>query len=269
MGILPCLVTSTMPRVHASALVFAALVLAASCSRAAQPASTTASAGGSAPAVTAPTSHSAPANQPAPTQPAAPSQPAPAASQKSACALIGRDEMATLLGGPIGKPSADESKAGVTSCTYPPADAGSRAQAEVTIEWEHRGGASFEHQLAAAFGGSAVGRQAAHKVALGDSAAYSMEGVLSIRKGRALITVTLPMRPDSEERATAVGRRLVNQLGGDAAPADKTVDRAGQALEALSALLGGAPRRHLEIAGRDARTPRGARAGRDMSGRAC
>jgi hypothetical protein len=208
-----------MPRPHASVLVFAALVLATSCSRAAQPASTTASAAGPAPA----------------------KQPGPATSHKSACALIGRDEMATLLGGPIGKPSADESKAGVTSCTYPPADAGSRAQAEVTIEWEHSGGASFEHQLAAAFGGTAVGRQVAHKIALGDSAAYSMEGVLSIRKGRALITVTLPMRPDSEERATAVGRRLVDQVGGDAAPADKTEDGAGQAIEALTALIGGPP----------------------------
>jgi outer membrane protein OmpA-like peptidoglycan-associated protein len=140
------------------------------------------------------------------------------AKRPPACSLISRAEMSQILNAPIGKPIADDSAA-KTACAYPPGEAGSWAQAEVAIEWEHRGGPTFEKQMTDAFGGSAVGRQVAHQVRLGDDAAYSKEGVLSIRQGTALITVTLPMRQDSEIKATAVGRKLLERLGGALAAA--------------------------------------------------
>ena len=118
-----------------------------------------------------------------------------------------------MLGASIGKPSADEDKPGTTSCVYPPGDAGSYSQAEVTIEWDHGDAPSFERLLVNAFGGSAVGRQVAHNVHLGDEASYSREGVLSARTGKTLVTITLPMRPDSEEKALAIGKRLLGRLG--------------------------------------------------------
>jgi hypothetical protein len=65
--------------------------------------------------------------------------------------------------------SPDEDTDGETSCTYPPADAGSWAQAEITIEWTHGDEPSFERLLADALGGSAVGRRVAHDVRLGDA----------------------------------------------------------------------------------------------------
>ncbi|MEP6783270.1 MAG: OmpA family protein, partial [Acidobacteriota bacterium] len=145
--------------------------------------------------------------------------------------------MAKLLGAPIGKPSADETKSGVTSCIYPPGDAGSWAQAAVAIEWEHGSAASFERQLVDAFGGSAVGRKVAHHVDLGDDASYSREGVLSIRQGDALVTITLPMRTDSEEKATAIGRRIVEQLPHEA-DADKAPAKEEGIVSALGALFG-------------------------------
>jgi flagellar motor protein MotB len=135
-----------------------------------------------------------------------------------ACDLITRDEMSAMLAAPIGKPFAENADA-TTSCTYPPGEAGSSAQAEVAIEWTHTGGASFERQLVDAFGSSAVGRQVAHHVELGDDASYSREGVLSIRAGATQITITLPMRPGSEEKATAIGHKLLDRLGIAATPA--------------------------------------------------
>jgi outer membrane protein OmpA-like peptidoglycan-associated protein len=130
-----------------------------------------------------------------------------------ACELITREEMSGLLGAPIGRPAAEDS-ARKTSCIYPPGEAGSYAQAEVTIDWHHSGGVTFERQLADAFGGTAVGRQVARRVELGDEAAYN-GGVLTVKLGTALITVALPMRPRSQEQALAIGQKIVEGLGED------------------------------------------------------
>ena len=159
------------------------------------------------------------------------------ASRAAACSYISRTEMAEMLGAPIGKPSADEETEGTTSCVYPPADAGRSSQAEVTIEWEHGDAPSFERLLVSAFGGSALGRQVAHNIQLGDEASYSSEGVLSARTGKTLVTITLPMRPDSEEKALAIGRKLFDRLGATTAPAaaDVAPGGAGRA-EASSAV---------------------------------
>jgi flagellar motor protein MotB len=140
------------------------------------------------------------------------------ARRAPACSYISRAEMAEILGASISKPSADEEKEGTTSCVYPPADAGSSSQAEVTIEWEHGDAPSFERLLASAFGGSALGRQVAHNIRLGDEASYSSEGGLSARTGKTLVTITLPMRLDSEEKALAIGRKLFERLGAATAP---------------------------------------------------
>jgi outer membrane protein OmpA-like peptidoglycan-associated protein len=151
----------------------------------------------------------------------APAPPKPEAARRPpACSLITREEMAQILTAPIGKVMPDDSAA-KTSCAYPPGEAGSWAQADVAIEWEYRGGRTFEKQMTDAFGGSAVGRQVAHAVSLGDDAAYSREGVLSIRQGTALITVTVPIRQDSEVKATAIGKKLLERLGGSVAAAGK------------------------------------------------
>lgn len=130
-----------------------------------------------------------------------------------ACELVSQAEMSALLSAPVGKVIGESSDA-KTSCAYPPGEAGSWAQAEIAIEWNYRGAATFEKQMTDAFGGSAVGRQVAHTVALGDAASYTREGALSIRLGSALITITVPMRADSEEHTTAIGRTVVERLGG-------------------------------------------------------
>jgi len=129
-----------------------------------------------------------------------------------ACDLITRAEMAEILGAAIGKLDAENSD-GKTSCTYPPGDAGSYAQAEIAIDWDHGDEPSFERQLVDAFSRVAIGRQVAHDVELGDEASYTREGVLSVRAGKTLITISLPMRPDSEEKALAIGRKLFERLG--------------------------------------------------------
>ena len=145
------------------------------------------------------------------------------AKRPPACSLISGAEMSQILNAPIGKQIADDSPA-KTSCAYPPGEAGSWAQAEVAIEWNDRGGPTFGKQMADAFGGSAVGRRVAHHVSLGDDAVYSNEGVLSIHHGSALITVTLPMRDDSETRATAIGKKLLERLGAPVAAARPPAD---------------------------------------------
>jgi len=181
-----------------SAAAIAALVLIGACGRSSAPPASERSTGAPSPSNAASSS--------------------PLAHRAAACSYLSRAEMAELLGAPIGRPSADEEKPGTTSCVYPPADAGSYAQAEVTIEWEHGDAPSFERLLVNAFGGSALGRQVAHDVRLGDEASYSSEGVLSARTGKTLVTITLPMRPDSEEKALTIGRKLFERLGAPTAP---------------------------------------------------
>ncbi len=177
---------------------------------------------------------------------------AEAARRPTACSLITREEMAQILTAPIGKLAAEDAAA-KTSCAYPPGEAGSWAQAEVAIEWNDRGEPAFGKQMADAFGGSAVGRQVAHHVSLGDDAVYSNEGVLTIHHGTALVTITVPLRPDSEVKATAIGKKLLERLGGPVAaashpPAVKPADRSAakgpvpneteDALKGLIALFG-------------------------------
>ncbi|MCU1384405.1 MAG: OmpA/MotB protein [Acidobacteria bacterium] len=149
--------------------------------------------------------------------------------------------MSQLLNAPIGKMVPDDSDA-KTACAYPPGEAGSWAQAEVAIEWEYRGGRTFETQMIDAFGGSAVGRQVAHAVTLGDEAAYSREGVLSIHQGTALITITVPMREDSEAKATAIGKKVLDRLGGTIVAAKQPAQRpAPEAAEQSPAKSGTPP----------------------------
>ena len=53
----------------------------------------------------------------------------------------------------------------------------------------------------------------AHNVRLGDHSSYTIEGVLSIHWGKALVTVTLPMRPNSERQSLTIGKKLLERLG--------------------------------------------------------
>jgi hypothetical protein len=126
--------------------------------------------------------------------------------------------MTALIAAPIGQPI-EENSPGETSCSYPPGEAASYGQAEIGIEWDHGNAPSFERQLADVFGNSEAGSMVSHAVRLGDGAAYSSEGVLSIRSGKMLVTITLPMRPESEKRAIAIGKTLLERLGVPTAPA--------------------------------------------------
>ena len=135
-----------------------------------------------------------------------------AVTQRPGCSFITRAEMADLLGAPVGSLIEEHSER-TTSCAYPPGAPDTYAQAEIKIEWHHDGSPSFEQQLTDAFGDSDPGQKVAHAVLLGEHAFYSQEGVLSIRTGKTLITITLPMRPDSEARAVAVGKTLLARLG--------------------------------------------------------
>jgi OmpA family len=131
--------------------------------------------------------------------------------QRPVCPLIAAHEMAAILDAPIGKPAENDSP-GKSSCIYPPAYAGSYQQANVAIQWDHVPEISPERQLADALGGVAE-QKVAHNSALGDESTYSIDGVLSIRTGKTLITIELPMRPDSEDKAVAIARLLLNRLG--------------------------------------------------------
>jgi OmpA family len=126
--------------------------------------------------------------------------------------LITAAEMVDLLGAPIGKP-AEQDSGDSTSCGYPPADAGSYEQANIDIAWNHGADLSPERQLADAFGVTETGHEVAHNSALGDDSTYSVDGVLSIHSGQTLIRIELPVRPDSEDKAVAIARVLLNRLG--------------------------------------------------------
>jgi outer membrane protein OmpA-like peptidoglycan-associated protein len=133
-------------------------------------------------------------------------------SARPVCPLITAAEMGTLLGATIGNP-AEKVSADSSSCLYPPADAGSNEQANINIAWNHGPDLSPEKQLASALSGAEPGLEVAHNSALGDESTYSIDGVLSIRSGQTLISIELPMRPDSEDKAVAVARLLLSRLG--------------------------------------------------------
>ena len=189
------------------------LLLATACQRSPAPA---AAAQQAVPLTTAP--GAADAGKARPTASGSASAPASGLRRGPACDLISRAEMSELLDGPIGKPTG-ESTNEKTSCTYPPEDASSYAQAEITIEWNHGQAPSLQRQMTDAFSGSAPGRQAAHRIPLGDDASYTLDGVLSVRSGQTLVTIELPMRPGAEAKAIAVGTKLFERLG---IPAAKT-----------------------------------------------
>jgi len=129
-------------------------------------------------------------------------------------------------------------------CAYPPGEAGSWAQAEIAIEWEYRGGRTFEKQMTDAFGGSAVGPSGcARRQSRRRPRHTAKEGVLSITHGTALITITLPLREDSEAKATAIGKKVLERLGGSVTVAAKQArGRAGRKKRPAkpAALRGGA-----------------------------
>lgn len=135
-----------------------------------------------------------------------------AAARGSACSYITRAEMAELLAAPIGPPI-EENTGGTTSCAYPTGAADSYSHADIEIEWQQGGSSSLEQQLSQAFGDSEPGQKVAHPVHLGDKAFYSQEGVLSIHSGKTLVTITLAMRQDSEARALALGKMLLERMG--------------------------------------------------------
>ncbi|MEP6885257.1 MAG: OmpA family protein [Gammaproteobacteria bacterium] len=171
-----------------------------------------------------------------------------AATRGPACSFITRAEMADLLDAPIGS-LIEENSADTTSCAYPPGAPDTYAQAEIEIEWHHDGSSSFEQQLSDAFAGSDPGQRVAHPVQLGDHAFYSHEGVLSIRTGKALVTITLPMRPDSEARAVAIGKALLARLGtpspaatiASVAPAASAPPRSSESMPASASPPASAP----------------------------
>jgi outer membrane protein OmpA-like peptidoglycan-associated protein len=201
-------------------VIASACVLAAACGQPGAPSKTVTPTGATAATAPKPASDQKADGAPVP-KAADPALPRPVVASAStagtirraaACSYISREEMSELLAAPIGRPSPDE-REGVTSCLYPPADAGSYAQAEVTIEWDHGSAPSLAQQMADTFGGSSVGRQVAHDVQLGDRASYSMEGLLTARTGKTLVTISVPMRPGSEEQAFAIGKKLFERLG--------------------------------------------------------
>jgi outer membrane protein OmpA-like peptidoglycan-associated protein len=144
-----------------------------------------------------------------------------------ACSYLTVAEVSDILRGPIGKPAEKESE-NASSCSYPPLDMTSYQQAQIDVEWQAASTSTLEDKMASTFGGSAVGSQVAHQLQLGDASSYSREGILRIHAGSALISVTLMMRPDSEEKAVAIGKLLLERMGYEAAqPAVKAGSASG------------------------------------------
>ncbi len=141
-----------------------------------------------------------------------------------ACSYLTATEVSDILKGPIGTPAEQESEH-TSSCSYPPLDMTSYQQAQIDIAWQAADTVTLEDTMAGTFGGSAVGSRVAHTLALGDSSSYSREGILRVHAGSALISITLMMRPDSEEKSVAIGRLLLERMG-YAAPRP-TVDAGG------------------------------------------
>jgi outer membrane protein OmpA-like peptidoglycan-associated protein len=161
------------------------------------------------------------------TQPAASSEKSAGADSHSgqpvrapACSYLTTAEVSDILKGPIGK-AAETDSTGASSCSYPPLDMTSYQQAQIDIDWHGASTSTLEDKMASTFGGSAVGSQVAHQVQLGDASSYSREGILRIHAGTALISITLMMRADSEEKALAIGKLLLERMsyeGGQPAP---------------------------------------------------
>lgn len=134
----------------------------------------------------------------------------PAMSDRSACALVTKDEMERMLGGELAHAVPSDSPA-KTTCTY--TGAGGR-YARIEIEW--KGGESG--MAGAKLAGSLMQGQADPRIkvaspieGLGDEAMMVMGGVLNVRKGEALISVDVRRR-DAEQKLREIAEKILAVL---------------------------------------------------------
>jgi len=158
-----------------------------------------------------------PATEPAEADPAAGRTGAGGLRRVQACQLLSRREVARILDAPIGRPVPDD-EPGMTGCIWPPAEIVRRDQAHVRIEWEAGSEPLEAGRLADIGAGTEPGPQVAQRLALGDEAAWSLDGKLSVRKGTALITVDVRMGPESRRQGEALARKILERLEGAPLP---------------------------------------------------
>ncbi|MEO8193743.1 MAG: hypothetical protein ABI681_07820 [Gemmatimonadales bacterium] len=134
----------------------------------------------------------------------------PGTSARSACALVTKSDMESILGGPLSYAVAKDSPAS-TVCTY--TGAGGR-YAQLTIEWQGGESGIAGARLAGKLMGATAGdvKVTTPVEGVGDEAIMMIGGVLNVRKGPALIAVDLRMQDNSEAKAKAIAQRVIAKL---------------------------------------------------------
>jgi hypothetical protein len=125
------------------------------------------------------------------------------------CAMVSKDEMESILGGPLthAVPTTSPEK---SVCTY--TGAGGR-YAQVSVEPQGGETGMAGARMAGAMMGNAGDVKAVTPVeGVGDEALMLIGGVLNVRKGPALITVDLRMQENSEAKAKAVAQKVIAKL---------------------------------------------------------
>ena len=134
---------------------------------------------------------------------------AAAQSERSACAMITKDEMSTILGESLIHAVPADSRH-QTVCTY----TGPRRFAEVTIEWNGGETGMAASDLAGAMMDRTTSGQSKSSSVV-DGIGYdarTVASVLHVRKGRTLISVDLRMQKDYEEKSRMIAERILAKL---------------------------------------------------------
>jgi hypothetical protein len=134
-----------------------------------------------------------------------------APSSRSVCSMITKEQMETILGGPLSFAVPSDTPA-QTVCTY--TGAGGR-YAQVTVEWQGGESGMAGSNLAGALMNEATGgnvKASSSIEGLGDEATMIIGGVLNVRKGPALISIDLRMQRDYERKGRAIAEQVLAKI---------------------------------------------------------
>ena len=129
----------------------------------------------------------------------------------AACSLITQEEMSRILGGAVAKPEAR----GTLTCTYRPGvQEALTPYAEIKIDWTGGQQAMQGMRLAEKAMGQDAGFAVFDKIdGVGDEASMMIGGVMTVRKGKTLITIDLRMQSDAKEKGSAIANTILARMG--------------------------------------------------------
>lgn len=134
-------------------------------------------------------------------------------TKKTACSLVGQEEMSRILGSAVAQPAAEE-RGGTSICTYTPAAGkGATPYAQLKIDWNGGEAAMAGVKLADRFMSKDAGFSVVQKIdGVGDEASMMIGGLMTVRRGAVVLTIDLRMQPRAKEKGVAIAKAVLARI---------------------------------------------------------